>query len=267
MSDAAGREFWSWTWAELPPAEPCQAPVFEHHPILSRLLAKTPKLYERVNVARTANLLEATRQVGVKRFIFGSSSFIYGVTDKVPFAEDDRCLRPISRYAATELAGEFFCHTYSSLYGLSTVCLRFFTVYGPRQRPGLMIRKFATLMEVGRPIPVFGDGTMGRDYTLVEDTVAGVLAIMDYDFPPAGMQFEIFNPANSHQVSLNELVETLERITGRVAIRDRKPLQPGDVPLTWADTDKAAHMLGYRPATSQPDGLEKFIRGVWCERS
>jgi UDP-glucuronate 4-epimerase len=218
-----------------------------------------PQLYERVNVGGTVNLLESARQLGVKRFIFGSSSSVYGVTNRVPFAEDDPCLRPISPYATTKLAGEFFCHTYAHLYSLSTVCLRFFTVYGPRQRPDLAIRKFTALMEGGKPIPVFGDGSMGRDYTFVDDTVAGVLAALDYQFPPDVTPFDIFNLGNSHPVSLNELIATLERVTGRTAIRDQKELQPGDVPITWASTEKAARMLGYRPATSLEEGLKKFV--------
>jgi UDP-glucuronate 4-epimerase len=219
---------------------------------------ETPQLYERVNVGATVNLLELARQHGVKRFIFGSSSSVYGVTNRVPFVEDDPNLRPISPYAATKLAGEFFCHTYAHLYGLSVVCLRFFTVYGPRQRPDLAIRKFATLMEAGKPIPVFGDGSMGRDYTFVDDIVAGVLAALDYQFP-AGTPFDIFNLGNSHPVTLNQLIETLERVTGRSAIRDQRELQPGDVPITWADTSKAARLLGYRPATPLVEGLEKFV--------
>lgn len=220
---------------------------------------ENPQLYERVNVGGTVNLLELARQLGVQRFIFGSSSSVYGITNRVPFAEDDPCLRPISPYAATKLAGEFFCHTYAHLYGISTLCLRFFTVYGPRQRPDLAIRKFTSLMEAGKPIPVFGDGSMGRDYTFVDDTVAGVLAALDYQFPPGGTPFDIFNLGNSHPVSLDELIKTLERVTGRVAIRDQKALQPGDVPITWANTDKAARVLGYRPATSLAEGLEKFL--------
>jgi UDP-glucuronate 4-epimerase len=227
---------------------------------------ENPQLYERVNVAGTVNLLEAARQVSVKRFIFGSSSSVYGVTNRVPFVEDDPCLRPISPYAATKLAGEFFCHTYAHLYGLSTVCLRFFTVYGPRQRPDLAIRKFATLMEAGKPIPVFGDGSMGRDYTFVDDTVAGVLAAVEYQFPPTETPFDIFNLGNSNPVSLNELIATLERVTGRIAIRDQRQLQPGDVPITWANIEKSSRILGYRPATSLAEGLEKFVRWLRHER-
>jgi UDP-glucuronate 4-epimerase len=228
---------------------------------------ENPQLYERVNVAGTVNLLEAARQVSVKRFIFGSSSSVYGVTNRVPFVEDDPCLRPISPYAATKLAGEFFCHTYAHLYGLSTVCLRFFTVYGPRQRPDLAIRKFATLMEAGKPIPVFGDGSMGRDYTFVDDTVAGVLAAVEYQFLPGGTPFDIFNLGNSNPVSLNELIATLERVIGRTAIRDQRELQPGDVPITWANIEKSSRMLGYRPATSLAEGLEKFVRWLRHERT
>ena len=227
---------------------------------------ENPQLYERVNVAGTVNLLESARQLGVKRFIFGSSSSVYGVTNRVPFVEDDPCLRPISPYAATKLAGEFFCQTYAHLYGLSTVCLRFFTVYGPRQRPDLAIRKFATLMEAGKPIPVFGDGSMGRDYTFVDDTVAGVLAAVEYQFPPTETPFDIFNLGNSNPVSLNELIVTLERVTGRIAIRDQRQLQPGDVPITWANIEKSSRMLGYRPATSLAEGLEKFVRWLRHER-
>lgn len=220
---------------------------------------ENPQLYERVNVGGTVNLLELAREVGVKRFIFGSSSSVYGITNKVPFLEDDPHLQPISPYAATKLAGEFFCHTYAHLYGLATLCLRFFTVYGPRQRPDLAIRKFATLMAAGKPIPIFGDGSMGRDYTFVEDTVAGVMAALDYQFPPGKVSFDVFNLGNSQPISLNELIETLERVTGQVAIREQKELQPGDVPITWASTEKASRMLGYRPVTPLAEGLEKFV--------
>lgn len=220
---------------------------------------ENPQLYERVNVGGTVNLLESARQLGVKRFIFGSSSSVYGVTNRVPFVEDDPSLQPISPYAATKLAGEFFCHTYAHLYGMSVVCLRFFTVYGPRQRPDLAIRKFTTLIEAGKPIPVFGDGSIGRDYTFVDDIVAGVLAALDYQFPPDGTPFDIFNLGNSHPISLNELIGALERVTGRSAVRNQMALQPGDVPITWANIDKAAQMLGYRPATTLAEGLKRFI--------
>jgi UDP-glucuronate 4-epimerase len=221
---------------------------------------ENPQLYERVNVGGTVNLLESSRQSGVKRFIFGSSSSVYGITNRVPFVEDDPGLRPISPYAATKLAGEFFCHTYAHLYGLATICLRFFTVYGPRQRPDLAIRKFATLMDAGKAIPVFGDGSMGRDYTFVDDTVAGVLAALDYQFPPGTIPFEVFNLGNSNPVSLNELIGALERVTGKFAIRERQPLQAGDVPITWSNIDKSCRLLNYHPATPLVEGLKRLVR-------
>jgi UDP-glucuronate 4-epimerase len=223
---------------------------------------ESPQLYERANVGGTVNLIELSRQVGVKRFIFGSSSSVYGVTNRVLFAEDDPCLRPVSAYAATKLAGEFFSHTYGHLYRMSVVCLRLFRVYGPRQRPDLAIRRFSTLMESGKPIPVFGDGSMGRYYTFVDDIVAGVIAALDYQFPPTETPFDIFNLGNSHPVSLNQLIETLECITGRAAIRNQRELQPGDVTITWANTDKAGRLLGYRPAAPLADGLERFVHSL-----
>ncbi len=218
-----------------------------------------PSLYEQVNVAGTVNLLELARELHVDRVIFGSSSSVYGATNRVPFSEDDPVLRPISPYAATKLAAELMCYTYASLYRINAVCLRFFTVYGPRQRPDLAIHKFTALMEAGKPIPVFGDGSMGRDYTYVDDIVAGVLSAMEYRLPQASVPFDVFNLGNSHPVKLAELIGYLEAATGRAAIRDCRPLQPGDVPLTWANIDKASKLLGYRPQTRMEDGLRKFV--------
>lgn len=218
-----------------------------------------PRLYERVNVAATYNLLELARELGVQNFVFGSSSSVYGATSRAPFSEEQVELRPISPYAATKLAGEMVGFTYAHLYSLPVICLRFFTVYGPRQRPDLAIHKFTALMEAGLPVPIFGDGTTGRDYTFVDDIVAGVLAAVDYAPAVGGAPFEVFNLGNSHPVKLNELVEQLERATGRKAIRDPKPLQPGDVPLTWADVNKAGRLLGFRPATSLEEGLKRFV--------
>jgi UDP-glucuronate 4-epimerase len=218
-----------------------------------------PSLYERVNVAGTVNLLELAREFHVDRVVFGSSSSVYGSTNRVPFSEDDPVLRPISPYAATKLAAELMCYTYASLYGINTVCLRFFTVYGPRQRPDLAIHKFTALMEAGKPIPVFGDGSMGRDYTYVDDIVAGILSSLEYRFPASGVSFDVFNLGNSHPVKLAELIGYLETATGRVAIRDSMPLQLGDVPLTWANVDKASNLLGYRPQTRMEEGLRKFV--------
>jgi len=219
-----------------------------------------PHLYEQVNVAGTLNLLEMCRQLQVRKFLFGSSSSVYGATSRVPFSEDQVELRPVSVYAATKLAGEMFCYTYAHLFALPVICLRFFTVYGPRQRPDLAIHKFTALIEAGKPVPIFGDGSAGRDYTWVDDIAAGVMAAVDYEpHPVDGVPFEVFNLGNSHPVKLLEMVELLERITGKSVILERHPPQPGDVPLTWADISKACRLLGYRPATRLEEGLEQFV--------
>jgi UDP-glucuronate 4-epimerase len=217
-----------------------------------------PALYESVNVAGTVNLLEIAREFKVRRLIFGSSSSVYGVTNNVPFCEDDLETRPISPYAATKLAAELMCYTYTHLYGLTTICLRFFTVYGPRQRPDLAIHKFTALIESGKPIPVYGDGSMGRDYTYVDDIVAGVIASLEY-VPEGKVPFEVFNLGNSHPVRLSELIAQLEVATGKKALQERLPDQPGDVPITWASIDKAKRRLGYSPQTSMEQGLRKFV--------
>jgi UDP-glucuronate 4-epimerase len=225
-----------------------------------------PALYERVNIAGTLNLLELCREFEVSRFVFGSSSSVYGVADRVPFSESNLELRPISPYAATKLSGEMLCFTYAYLYGITSICLRFFTVYGPRQRPDLAIHKFTELLETGRPLPIFGDGLSGRDYTFVEDIVSGILAATEYE-PEAGpgnSRFEIFNLGNSHPVRLVELVGMLEKATGRRANRQQLPEQPGDVPITWADISKAKRLLNYEPKTSIENGLEQFV--AWFRR-
>jgi len=218
------------------------------------------RLYERVNVAGTLNLLELCRAHGVRKVVFGSSSSVYGATSQSPFSEDRVELRPISPYAATKLAGELFCYTYAHLYSLPVICLRFFTVYGPRQRPDLAIHKFTALIEAGSPIPIYGDGSTGRDYTHVSDIVAGVIAAIEYEPGRTNpVPFEIFNLGNAHPVKLNELVDLLERATGKKALRDPQPVQPGDVPLTWAEISKAERLLGYCPATPLAEGLGKFV--------
>lgn len=219
-----------------------------------------PVLYEQVNVTGTINLLECAREFGITRFLFGSSSSVYGNSSRTPFSEEQVDLRPISPYAATKLAGEMIAYTYAHLYGLQVICLRFFTVYGPRQRPDLAIHKFTALIEAGKPLPIFGDGSTGRDYTYVDDIVAGVLAALDrMPTKTNGASYEIFNLGNSHAVKLLKLVELLERVTGRKAICDPRPLQPGDVLLTWADISRAENLLNYHPATSLEDGLAKFV--------
>lgn len=223
-----------------------------------------PALYESVNVAGTVNLLEIAREFKVPRLVFGSSSSVYGVTNTVPFCEDDLKTRPISPYAATKLAAELMCYTYTHLYGLTTLCLRFFTVYGPRQRPDLAIHKFTALIEAGKPIPVFGDGSMGRDYTYVDDIVSGVVASLEYE-PHPKLPFEVFNLGNSNPVRLRELIAQLETATGKKARQEPLPDQPGDVPITWANIDKAKRLLGYSPKTSMEQGLRNFV--AWYRSS
>ena len=213
-----------------------------------------PKLYEEVNVGGTLNLLTLSHSFGVRKFVFFSSSSVYGATARVPFNEDHVEMRPVSPYAATKLAGELLCYTYSHLHHLSTVCLRLFTVYGPRQRPDLAIRKFATQIERGRPITIYGDGTTSRDYTYVEDIVAGIRAAMD-----CHGNFEVFNLGNSRPVKLLGLVRALEKVMEKRAALEFLPPQPGDVPVTWADLTKSRRLLGYRPRTPLDEGLGKFV--------
>lgn len=219
-----------------------------------------PLIYESVNVGGTVNLLELCHQYRVQKFIFGSSSSVYGMTSKTPFSEGQAELRPVSPYGATKLSGETLGYTYAHLYDFPVICLRFFTVYGPRQRPDLAIHKFTALIEAGKPLPIFGDGTTGRDYTYVDDIVSGVMAALEYELPRgAGVPFEIFNLGNSHPVTLAELVRLLEQTTGRKALRQQMSLQPGDVLITWADISKSSRVLGYRPATPLEEGLKKFV--------
>ena len=219
-----------------------------------------PLLYERVNGHGTIAVLEAARRAGVGKFVFASSSSIYGATHSIPFREDAYPHLPISPYAATKLAGEAFCHTYSSLYGLSVVCLRLFTVYGPRQRPDLAIRKFAGGIARGWPIPVYGDGSTSRDYTFVDDTIAGIVAAMHYD-----CAYETFNLGAGSPVPLMRLIELLEAAIGRKAILERHPDQPGDVPATFADISKARRLLGYEPVTPIEKGIRLFVQWYQTE--
>lgn len=214
-----------------------------------------PQLYAETNINGTLNLLELARQNNIKQFVFGSSSSVYGINAKVPFSEDDPIRQPISPYAATKAAGELLCHTYSHLYGLRCVCLRFFTVYGPRQRPDLAIHKFARLITERNPIPVFGDGATRRDYTYVDDIIDGVMAAIAYD----KTNYEVFNLGESRTVELNELISLLEAELDMNATINRQPPQPGDVPQTFADISKARAMLGYDPKTQIEEGLRRFV--------
>ncbi|HYG80660.1 MAG TPA: GDP-mannose 4,6-dehydratase [Pyrinomonadaceae bacterium] len=221
-----------------------------------------PALYNETNVGGTLNLLELARAHGVKQFVFGSSSSVYGINAKVPFSEEDPIRQPISPYAVTKAAGELLCHTYSHLYRLRCVCLRFFTVYGARQRPDLAIHKFAKLIWAGRPVPVFGDGTTRRDYTYVDDIISGVRASIDYD----ASGYEVFNLGESQTVELRELIALLEKELGREALVERHPPQPGDVPQTFADVTKARRLLGYDPRTKIDDGIRRFVGWFLSER-
>jgi UDP-glucuronate 4-epimerase len=214
-----------------------------------------PELYAETNINGTLNLLELARRHNVRQFVFGSSSSVYGINAKVPFSEEDPIRQPISPYAATKVAGELLCHTYSHLYGIRCVCLRFFTVYGARQRPDLAIHKFTRLIDEGQPIPVFGDGTTRRDYTYIDDIIAGVRAAIDYEASP----YEVINLGESRTVELRELIALLEKEMDRSALIDRQPMQPGDVPQTFADITKARRLLGYNPQTEIEDGIHRFV--------
>jgi UDP-glucuronate 4-epimerase len=214
-----------------------------------------PKLYYRTNVDGTLNLLELAREFGVNQFIFGSSSSVYGINCKLPFSEEDRIFQPISPYASTKAAGELMCHTFSHLYDIRTVCLRFFTVYGARQRPDLAIHKFSKLIWEGKPIQMFGDGTTRRDYTYIDDIIQGVRASIDYD----GALYDVFNLGESETTELKHLIELLEMNLDMRAIIDHQPMQPGDVPITFADISKARKLLNYNPQTKIEQGIPKFI--------
>lgn len=213
-----------------------------------------PLLYQDVNVNGTMVLLEACRQRGIKRFVFASSSSVYGNNEKVPFSESDNVDHPISPYAATKKAGELICHTYHHLFDMEINCLRFFTVYGPRQRPDLAIHKFARLIESGEPIPVFGDGSMMRDFTFIDDIIDGVLRATE-----RWNGYRIYNLGESQPVSLSDLIVAIEEALGAKAVIDRRPLQPGDVRRTYADVTLARRDLGYQPSTDLRPGLTKFV--------
>lgn len=213
-----------------------------------------PEFFQQVNVEGTVNLLEAARRHGVKKALIASSSSVYGVNKKVPFSENDPVFSVISPYAASKLACEALGHVYHYVYGMDVVMLRFFTVYGPRQRPDLAIHKFAKLIQAGKPIPVYGDGSTERDYTYISDIVDGVIACAQKSF-----KYEIFNLGESQTVKLSRLIELLEDAMGKRAIIDRQPAQPGDVPRTYADISKAQALLGYRPRVKIEDGIPKFV--------
>jgi UDP-glucuronate 4-epimerase len=214
-----------------------------------------PQLYYDTNVSGTLHLLEAARAIGVERFIFASSSSVYGISKTVPFSEDQHLTQTISPYAATKIAGEVLCSTYSHLYQMRVVALRYFTVYGPRQRPDLAIHQFTRRIYAGQPIDQFGDGTTRRDYTYIDDVIQGTIAALNYDGP----LFDIFNLGESETIQLKDLIAAIENALGKKAKINRLPEQPGDMPLTCADISKARKLLGYNPTTRLSDGLPRFM--------
>jgi UDP-glucuronate 4-epimerase len=221
-----------------------------------------PVLYEEVNCVGTLHLLGAAVAHGRPLFVFASSSSVYGINSKLPFSEEDPIDRPISPYATTKRAGELHMFTGHHLHGLPAWCLRFFTVYGPRQRPEMAIARFIRAIETGEPIPLYGDGTSRRDYTFIDDIVDGIEAALDRGPPAAG--FEIVNLGGAHPVTLSELVAAIEQATGRKALLDRQPLQPGDVPVTYASIEKAERLLGFRARVPLAEGLRRTVE--WYRR-
>ncbi len=214
-----------------------------------------PALYTDVNVNGTVVMLETARERGVKKFVFASSSSVYGNNKKVPFSEDDDVDFPISPYAATKKACELICHTYHHLYGMGMTGLRFFTVYGPRQRPDLAIHKFARLIEEGKPIPVYGDGTMSRDFTYIDDIINGVVASIE-----RCSGYHIYNLGESRPINVTDLITEIENALGKKAAKNYLPVQPGDVDRTYADVAKAQRDLDYEPSTDIETGLAEFVR-------
>jgi UDP-glucuronate 4-epimerase len=213
-----------------------------------------PVLYEEVNCIGTLHLLEAAVAHGKPRFIFASSSSVYGVNAKIPFAENDPIDRPISPYATTKRSGELFVYNYHYLHGLPAVCLRFFTVYGPRQRPEMAIARFIRSIDAGRPVPFYGDGSSRRDYTYIDDIADGVEAAL-----ASGVAFEIVNLGGAHPITLAQLVRAIEEATGKTATLDRQPEQAGDVPVTYASAEKAERLFGFHARVALAEGLRRSV--------
>ncbi len=216
---------------------------------------KNPLVYQQVNVNGTQNMLEIAKVKNIKQFVFGSSSSVYGINPDVPWREDNYVLQPISPYASSKVSGELLGHVYSHLYGIRFLALRFFTVYGPKQRPDLAINKFVRFILEGKEIPVFGDGTTRRDYTYVKDIVQGIEAAIHYQ----DSIYEIVNIGNHNTVSLSELIATIEKVLDKKAIINRLPMQPGDVPQTYANIDKARKLFNYQPNTTLEEGITNFV--------
>src|SRR6476661_6763421 len=217
---------------------------------------QSPRLYYDTNVIGTLHLLEAARVTGVERFIFASSSSVYGASKTVPFSEDQHLTQTLSPYGATKVAGEFLCSTYSHLYQMRVVALRYFTVYGPRQRPDLAIHQFTRRIHAGQTIDQFGDGNTRRDYTYIDDVIQGTMAAIEYEGP----RYDIFNLGESETIQLKELILAIENALGKKAKINRLAEQPGDMPLTCADISKARRLLGYNPTTKFSKGLPRFVK-------
>ncbi len=215
---------------------------------------EAPQLYEDVNIKGTMNLLELARKIQPGNFVFLSSSSVYGVNRKVPFAETDPVDHPISPYAATKKACELICHTYHHLFGLNITCVRPFTVYGPRQRPEMAIHKFTRMIDQGRAIPLFGDGSSRRDYTYIDDLVDGVVRALDR---PLG--YDVINLGEQETIALKDLVRLIEENLGKKAEVEAHPDQPGDVPITYADISRARDVLGYAPQVKVAEGVRRFV--------
>ena len=225
----------------------------------ARMALQEPAIYSRVLGEGTINMLEMARDFEVEQFVFGSSSSVYGLNAKVPFAEDDPISTTISPYAAGKRAAELYCHVYAHTYGLPVTCLRFFNVHGPRQRPDLAIYTFVRLLLQNEPIPFYGDGTSGRDYTYVDDIVAGVVAALHNVFP-----YMVINLGGNHPVLLRDMIATIEDVLGVTAERIMLPPQPGDVPRTFADIRRAERLLGFAPKMTFREGVACFVE--WYTR-
>lgn len=242
--------------------------IFRNHQIdfiihLAALAGVRPSIerpleYEEVNVRGTMNLWELCNQFGIKKFICASSSSVYGNNEKIPFCETDNVDQPISPYAATKKSGEVLGHVYHSLYGIDMIQLRFFTVYGPRQRPDLAIHKFTKLISENKEIPFYGDGNTARDYTYIDDIIDGILKSIDYLEKNSDI-YEIINLGENEVVTLTEMLSEIEKNLNKTAIRKILPLQPGDVQKTSADITKAQNLIGYKPVTNFQNGTKKFV--------
>lgn len=213
-----------------------------------------PRLYEEVNIGGTLVLLEAARRARMKKFVFASSSSVYGNNPRLPWKESDQDLRPVSPYGSTKLCGEDLCRIYHRTYGIKFTVLRFFTVYGPRQRPDMAIHKFSRLINEGREVPVYGDGGSRRDYTYIDDIVGGIVSSLETD-----LDFEIINLGGGHTITLTGLITELGRLLRRPARRKELPFQDGDMTDTWADVGRARDLLGYRPRVALEEGLRNFV--------